>query len=158
MLKPLLFVSAVAFFGITALSASAPTAQQTAPAASGQKNTAKPPSAQAQAHAKEIYTNDCVVCHGDNGSGKTDLAKDLGLTIEDWTDPKALADKPDQELFNIIRNGKGKMPSEDVGRAKDEEVRNIILYIRALYKRQPAAPAPVAAPAPAPETAPAPNN
>jgi hypothetical protein len=35
--------------------------------------------------------------------------------------PKTLANKPDQDLFNVIRNGKGKMPAEAEGRAKDDD-------------------------------------
>jgi hypothetical protein len=50
-------------------------------------------------------------------------------------------------LFNAIRNGKGKMPPEAEGRAKDDEVWNLILYIRSMARQQPAAaPTPAAAP------------
>ena len=95
--------------------------------------------------------------YGATGDGKTDLAKDMALSLKDWSDPKTLADKPDQELFNMIRNGKGQMPPEADGRAKDEEVWNIIIYIRNLYKLPPVpAPAPAAAPADTP--APPPSN
>ena len=163
MLKPLLFVSAVVLLGFTAMSTPGSISQATAPSA-GQKNAAKAAAAEAkaaadkaQARAKEIYGVDCAICHGDNGNGKTDLAKGMELTLQDWSDPKTLADKPDQELFNMIRNGKGQMPPEADGRAKDEEVWNIIIYIRNLYKLPPVpAPAPAAAPADTP--APPPSN
>jgi hypothetical protein len=58
----------------------------------------------------------------------------------------------DQELFNTIRHGKGKMPAEEAGRAKDDEVWNLIIYIRSLAQSAPAAPVtpPAATPAPAP--------
>jgi mono/diheme cytochrome c family protein len=143
MLKPLLFVSAVVLFAITASSTPGPKPQEPAPAASsGQKNPVKP-TAQSQARAKEIYTVDCAICHGDTGDGKTDIAKAMDMTLGNWTDPKTLADRQDEELFNIIRNGKGKMPAEAAGRAKDHEVWNLILYIRGMAKGQPAAaPAP----------------
>ena len=163
MLKPLLFVSAVVLFGITAASAPGPEPQKAARAsASDQKNPVKP-AEKSQARAKELYGQDCSVCHGETGDGKTDLAKDMGLTLGDWTDPKTLAGKPDQELFDAIRNGKGKMPPEAVGRAKDDEVRSLIHYIRSLAKLQPvAAPetpaAPVAPVAPDVPTAPPANN
>jgi mono/diheme cytochrome c family protein len=135
MLKPFLFASAVVLFGITASSALAPAPQD---AASGQKNPVKA-TEKSQARAKEIYAVDCALCHGDNGNGKTDLAQAMQVTLDDWTDPKALANRPDAELFNAIRNGKGKMPAEAEGRAKDAEVWNLILYIRGMAK-QPAAP------------------
>jgi hypothetical protein len=40
-------------------------------------------------------------------------------------------------LFNTIRNGKDKMPPEEVGRASDTDVWNLIIYIRGLSKGQP---------------------
>lgn len=117
-------------------------AQTTAPvpAPSG-KNPVKP-TAESQAHAKMLFARDCALCHGDTGNGKNTM----DLTIEDWTIPGTLADKPDSDLFATIRNGKDKMPPEDVGRANDTEVWNLIIYIRSLSKAQPAAPAPTPAP------------
>jgi mono/diheme cytochrome c family protein len=94
--------------------------------------------AESQAKAKSFYGIDCAMCHGDNGNGKTDLATSMGLTLSDWTDSKALADKSDGELFAIIRNGKDKMPPEDTGRAKDDEVWNLVIYIRSFSKTQSA--------------------
>jgi len=164
MIKPLLFASSVVLFAIAASSAAGPVAQESAQApAPGMKNPVKP-TAQTKARAKEIYSVDCALCHGDNGDGKTDVAKGMELSLGDWTNPRTLAAKPDGELFNIIRNGKGKMPSEVEGRAKDHEVWSLILYIRSLASNtEPAAtPAPAAAtpatpaaetPAPAPAPA-----
>jgi cytochrome c1 len=91
MLKPLLFVSAIVLLGITASSAPGPEPQKAARAsASDQKNPVKP-TEKSQARAKELYGQDCSICHGETGDGKTDLAKDMGLTLSDWTDPKTLA-------------------------------------------------------------------
>ncbi|MGD0732501.1 MAG: cytochrome c [Terracidiphilus sp.] len=90
---------------------------------------------------QKLYAVDCAMCHGINGNGKTDLATGMNLTLGDWTDPKTLANKTDQELFNAIRNGKDKMPAEGAARANDDDVRNLILYIRNLSKSQPATPA-----------------
>jgi mono/diheme cytochrome c family protein len=96
-----------------------------------------------------LFTRDCALCHGDTGNGKTDVATGMNLTMDDWTNPSTLAAKSDSELFATIRNGKGdKMPAEDVGRANDTEVWNLIIYIRSLSRNQPPAPAPVPAPAP----------
>ncbi len=139
MLKPLLFVSAVVLFGITVSSASAPASQDATPStASGQKNPVKP-TEKSQTRAKDLYGQDCAICHGETGNGKTDLAKDMELKLDDWTDPKTLAAQSDGDLFNVIRNGKDKMPPEGAGRAKDDEVWNLVIYIRSLSKAQPAA-------------------
>jgi mono/diheme cytochrome c family protein len=133
MLKPLLFASAVVLFGVTAWSATGSAAQD-----ESKKNPAKT-TEKSEARAKAIYAQDCAICHGETGDGKTDLAKDMQLKLDDWTDPKALADKQDGDLFKVIRNGKDKMPPEAEGRAKDDEVRNLILYIRGMSKQQPVA-------------------
>ena len=101
------------------------------------KNPVKP-TPESQAKAKNIYQIDCAVCHGDNGNGKTDLATSMDLKLGDWTDPKTLADQPDGALFNIIRNGKDKMPPEGEGRAKDDQVWNLVIYIRNFSKPQSA--------------------
>ena len=150
MLKPFLVLSAVILFEIAAASTPAPTlapalaagrmAQEAAPAPAAPASTNPVrPTAASQERAKKLYAMDCAICHGDNGNGKTDLAKDMQLTLLDWTDPKALATKSDQELFDAIRKGKSKMPAEDAGRAKNDDVWNLIIYIRGLSKGQPAA-------------------
>ena len=109
MLKPVILVFAIALIVFAPVVASAQ---------AGSKNPGK---SDAQTKAKKVYAMDCALCHGDNGDGKTDLAKDMQLTLIDWTDPKSLSGKQDQDLFNIIRNGKDKMPPEDKGRADDEQ-------------------------------------
>ena len=89
---------------------------------------------------------DCAICHGETGDGKTNLATDMQLTLKDWSDPKSLAAMSDADLFKVIRAGNDKMPPEPDGRAKDDEVKSLVIYIRNMGKQQPAA-APAAAPA-----------
>ena len=121
------------------------------PAAPTQAKNPVKPTAESQAKAKSLYQIDCALCHGDNGNGQTDLGKSMELTMDDWTIPGTLANKTDGDLFAVIRNGKGKMPPEEVGRAKDTEVWNLIIYIRKFASNSPApAPAAPAAPAPTP--------
>ena len=99
---------------------------------------------------KQIYRNDCALCHGDNGNGKSEVATSMKLVLLDYTDPKSLSGKSDQELFDDIRKGMGdKMPPEDAARAKDAEVRGLVAYVRSLSKGQSGtqtAAAPAAAP------------
>jgi cytochrome c len=115
----------------------------TAPAgsamAANMKNPVLKPSAESQAKAKQLYAIDCAMCHGDNGNGKTDLATSMSLTLSDFTDPKSLADHMDGELFNVIRNGKDKMPGEEKARATDTEVWTLVIYVRNFSKPQSAA-------------------
>ena len=84
--------------------------------------------------AREIYRRDCLVCHGASGDGKTEILRDRDLKLPDWTDPKSLDGRGDQQLFNVIRFGRGKMPAERVGRANDEEVVDLIRYIRTIAR------------------------
>ncbi len=90
-------------------------------------------------HVKQLYERDCAFCHGDNGNGKTDAATGMSLTLIDYTDPKSLAGKSDQELFDVIRKGKDKMPPEEESRAKDADIRGLIAYLRGMSKAQAAA-------------------
>jgi mono/diheme cytochrome c family protein len=143
MLKSTLVLFAVILLAFTlapSLSGTPQEAAAPAPATSAAKNPVKP-TAESQAKAKKMYEVDCAICHGDNGNGKTDLAKDMQIKLADWTDPSSLAGKSDGDLFNIIRNGKDKMPAEAEGRAKNDEVWNLIIYIRSMSKGQAAAPA-----------------
>jgi len=152
MLKPFLLFSAAVLFALAPLPASARPPQEAAPAPAS-KNPVKP-TAQSQEKAKSVYRMDCALCHGDDGNGKTDVGKSMELVMADWTDPKTLAGKSDQELFDKIPKGSDKMPPEDVGRAKNDEVWNLVIYIRGMAKDQRAA-TPAAAPAPdAPPAAP----
>ena len=153
MLKPFLLLAAVVLFVI------APTPTPTL-AAGGlpQDNNPVKPSAAAREKARKLYGVDCSMCHGDNGDGKTDMAKDMTLTLADWTDPKSLAALPDKQLFDTIRKGKGdKMPPEEPGRAKDDEVWALIAHIRNFSKGMPSTPAPAEA-APAATGAAAPSR
>jgi len=121
------------------------------PAAPAQAKNPVKPTAESQAKAKTVYQIDCALCHGDNGSGKTDIATSMNLNLGDWTNPATLANKTDADLFTVIRKGKDKMPPEEAGRANDAMVWNLIIYIRSFSKGQPAAP--VAPPAPTGATA-----
>lgn len=116
----------------------APQAAVPAPA-NTMKNPIVKPTAEGQAKAKQLYAIDCAMCHNDNGNGKTDLATSMGMTLPDFTDPKALETVSDGALFTLFRSGKDKMPGEDPGRAKDNEIWNLVIYVRNLSKPQTAA-------------------
>ncbi len=85
------------------------------------------------ARAKKWWTIDCVTCHGKEGDGKTDTAKDMKLTMPDFTDPATLKDKTDGELFDSIKNGHLAMPAEGQ-RIKTEDGWDLVNYVRSLVK------------------------
>ncbi len=145
MRNPLLLLPAVLLIGYAAFTA--------APAQAGSGQNPPKTSGEIPAHVKTIYKADCALCHGDKGDGKTDLAQGMGLTLSDFADPRTLQSKSDDELFQLIRKGKDKMPPEEEGRAKDAEIHSLILFIRSLSKGQPI---PTDAPAATPAATPAP--
>ncbi len=106
---------------------------ENAPASSTVRNPVKA-TPESQAKAKKTYGFDCALCHGEKGDGKTSLDKDMQLTLSDMTDPKSLAGMSDGDLFDLIRKGKDKMPPEDAARAKDDDVWQLVIYVRSLSK------------------------
>ena len=123
MLKSFMLFMAVVLLVLTCSSAPVGQAQETSGGKAAAKSTTPAPDSHAK--AKKLYDLDCALCHGANGDGKTDLGKDMQLTMLDWTDPKSLAGMSDQAIFDAIRKGKGKMPPEDDARAKNDEVKGL---------------------------------
>lgn len=89
------------------------------------------------ARAKRWWALDCEMCHGKNGDGKGETAKDMKLTLVDFTDPASLKDRTDGELFYIIKNGHNDMPAEGP-RIKTEENWDLVNYVRSLAKKKDA--------------------
>ena len=102
------------------------------PEAAARVNPVKP-TVESLAKGKKLYGFDCAMCHGNNGDGKGDMASDM-KNVTDFTNPDALKNRTDGELFYVIRNGKGEMPPEG-DRAKDDDIWNMVNYIRALAKK-----------------------
>lgn len=145
-----LFVLALLFFAFSPQQPSAPPtppSQPSAPAKKAPSSVAEIPAEARQmvnpvkptpeslARAKTIYGYDCAMCHGVKGDGKGDLVGPMKLTMKDYTNPAALKDMTDGELFYIIENGMGKMPGE-AGRAKPDEMWNMVILVRSFSKPQ----------------------
>ena len=86
--------------------------------------------------AKKWWGLDCAMCHGQDGNGKGDIAKDMKLQIPDFTDSKTLKNRTDGELFYIIKEGHQDMPAEGP-RVKTEENWDLVNYVRSLAKKNP---------------------
>lgn len=89
------------------------------------------------ARAKRWWTMDCEMCHGKNGDGKGDTAKEMKLTMADFTNPNTLKDRTDGEIFYIIKNGHNDMPAEGE-RVKTDETWDLVNYVRAFAKNKDA--------------------
>lgn len=100
------------------------------PEAAAKENTVKP-GPESLAKGKKLYGIDCAMCHGEKGDGKGDT--DM-KNVTDFTNPDSLKGRTDGELFYVIRHGKGEMPIEG-DRAKDDDIWNLVNYIRSLAKK-----------------------
>ena len=78
----------------------------------------------------EIFKTKCAACHGATGAGDTTMGKNLKL--RDLGSPE-VQKQTDDELANIITNGKGKMPKYD-GKLTKEQITEVVKYIRTLKK------------------------
>jgi mono/diheme cytochrome c family protein len=79
------------------------------------------------AKARKMYGYDCAMCHGATGNGKGEVG--AGMNLKDYTDPAALHDLTDGQIFYIIQNGRGQMQGE-AGRQTDQEIWNMVILVR----------------------------
>ena len=136
MLKPFLVLSAVLLQAATPAPPAAPTASPIPLEAVNKVNPVKP-SADSLARAKKIYGYECALCHGDDGGGAGDLAKNMKAKMPDFRDPTALKAQTDGELYYIINKGKGEMEGEGA-RVKPDDTWNLVNYVRSFSKLQAA--------------------
>ena len=113
--------------------AKAPAPENKIPPADAAKVNPVKPSEESLVKGKKMFVIDCAMCHGDKGDGKGDMASDI-KNVTDFTNPDALKNRSDGDLFNIIRKGKGEMPPEG-DRAKNDDIWNLVNYIRSLAKK-----------------------
>jgi mono/diheme cytochrome c family protein len=102
-----------------------------APKEAAQKQNPIPLNQVTGSSGKEIYTQNCAYCHGNNARGfsseGTGLRKDTPNLIQ------ALKNHTDGDLHWKIQNGKDAMPSfqEDLS---ENDIWNVINYIKSLKK------------------------
>ena len=111
----------------------APSDQRASPEVVNRKNPVSP-SASSIAEGKKLFTIDCVMCHGQEGDGKGELAVTMKLSPPDYRDQIAMKKFTDGELFDVITNGKGAMPAEGK-RATPEQIWNLVNYVRSFAQK-----------------------
>jgi cytochrome c6 len=92
---------------------------------------ASPGVLRADGDAAKIYKTNCVLCHGPDGSGATPSgkamhAKDLGSS--------EVQKNSDEDLAEVITNGKNKMPAFGK-KVKPDEIHQLVAYVRTLAKK-----------------------
>jgi len=101
------------------------------PAADVAKVNPVKPTAASLAQARKVYGYDCAMCHGATGNGKGQIP---GMSLKDYTDPAALRDRTDGELYYIILNGRGQMPPE-AGRQNEQQIWNMVILVRSFSQK-----------------------
>ncbi len=134
MLRPLFALPTLLLSVFSFWQQAAPPASPVIPAEAARMVNPVKSTPESQTHAKKMYGYDCAMCHGESGNGKGDLVGDMKLTLKDYTDPAALKDLTDGQIFYIIKNGKGQMPGEG-DRAKPDDMWNLVIYVRSLAKK-----------------------
>jgi mono/diheme cytochrome c family protein len=84
------------------------------------------------AEASDHFAEHCALCHGDDGSGKTEIGEGLYPPVPDLREAET-QELSDGELFQIIHNGirfTG-MPAW-AGSDTDEEIWKLVLFVRRL--------------------------
>ena len=99
-----------------------------------------PSSPLAAEKAASLYKDLCASCHGARGKGDGLSAAALNPRPRDFTNCKTMAAESDEILFKIIKGG-----SQSVGRSpmmpswggalSDQQVRELVAYIRSFCKK-----------------------
>lgn len=94
-------------------------------------------SAQDKAAGKKAYLTYCSACHGESGKGDGPSAVALATKPADHTDGNVMNKLSDKFLFDVISKGgsavqKSSMMPAWGGALKEQEIRDIVAYIRSI--------------------------
>lgn len=82
---------------------------------------------------RATFVRICSGCHGMDGRGAPRVAWNAPAPPRDLTDPAFHAERSDEQLLFVLRNGKGAMPPF-AAILEDAQLRDVIAYVRSLPK------------------------
>jgi mono/diheme cytochrome c family protein len=137
----LLVVAAVAYALVVGCGGSS---QESGTQSSSSQSTTETPAAQPAADTaamagdplamgKKVYMDRCALCHGTDGKGDGPAAAALNPKPRDHTDGAYMNSRTDEQLLEVIHNGKGGMPAWK-GVLSEQEMQNVLKYVRTLAK------------------------
>lgn len=80
---------------------------------------------------KDVYAKQCVACHGKGGKGDGPAAAAFNPRPVDFTDADLMGSKADEELLEILKNGRNGMPGF-AAILSPEEIDAVLAYVRSL--------------------------
>jgi len=95
------------------------------------ETTATAPTAAAVDEGAKIYAEKCSVCHGPNGKGDGPGGAALNPKPRDHTNGAYMNSRTDDQLLEVIRNGKGAMPAWK-SILTDEQIHAALKHVRSL--------------------------
>jgi mono/diheme cytochrome c family protein len=88
-----------------------------------------PPSSEAIAAGRQLYTEHCRSCHGLQGDGKGERAAELSVAPGDFTNRSKMAELSDGELYWQITQGRRPMPGF-AEKLNEQQRWQVVDYIR----------------------------
>jgi len=79
----------------------------------------------------KIYAEKCALCHGPNGKGDGPGGAALNPKPRDHTDGKYMNARTDEQLLEVIHNGKGSMPAWK-GILTEDQMKAVLQHVRSL--------------------------
>jgi mono/diheme cytochrome c family protein len=121
--------------GSSSSTTSAPAGSSVPPAGEPTEPTGAPAGGDTTAAAADlgarVFEQRCVLCHGKAGVGDGTAAAALNPKPRNLRDAAYMSSRTDDQLLEIIRNGKGAMPAWGKNNAlSEEEIQAVLKHIR----------------------------
>jgi mono/diheme cytochrome c family protein len=109
-----------------------PAAEQAVTPETAAPTTEAAPAAVSVEAGQKSFAAKCAVCHGATGHGDGAGAAALNPKPRNLSETAYMSTRTDEQLSEIIRNGKGAMPAWAKAGMTEDEIKSLVMYIRTL--------------------------